>query len=98
MSFDRTWNVTMQTPMGNRDASATLSVDGDSLSGSVSSDGNATEIENGRVEDGHAKFDVNVTSPMPLTLSFDVEVDGDSMSGTVKLGMFGNAPVTGSRA
>lgn len=98
MSFDGTWNVTMNTPMGAREASATLAQDGDTLTGSVSSDGNATEIKNGRVEGGKAMFDVDVTSPMPLTLSFELEADGDSISGNVKLGMFGNAPVTGSKA
>jgi hypothetical protein len=35
---------------------------------------------------------------MPLTLEFSVTVDGAGMSGSVKLGMFGDAPLTGKRA
>ena len=98
MSFSGTWNLTMNTPMGDRQVAVDLSQDGDALTGTASADGNSNDIENGRVEDGKAKFDVNVTSPMPLTLSFEFEADGDSASGSVKLGMFGNSPLTGSRA
>ena len=98
MSLEGSWNVVMKTPMGDRDAVATLSVDGDSLSGTVASDGNSTEIKDGKIEGGRGKFDVDVTTPMPITLSFDIAADGDTMEGTVKLGMFGNAPVSGTRA
>lgn len=98
MSFAGNWNITMKTPMGDRAANLTLVQDGDALSGSMESDGNSTDITNGRVEDGNAKWDVDVTTPMPLTLSFDVGVDGDDMTGNVKLGMFGNSAVSGSRA
>ena len=34
---------------------------------------------------------------MPMTLEFTATVDGDKMNGNVKLGMFGNAPLTGER-
>jgi hypothetical protein len=34
---------------------------------------------------------------MPLTLEFAVKVEGDSMNGQAKLGMFGSAAVTGRR-
>jgi hypothetical protein len=35
---------------------------------------------------------------MPITLSFTATLDGDSISGTAKLGMFGNANFSGTRA
>lgn len=98
MSVDGTWNIVMKTPMGDRDASVTLKEDGGSLSGQMSSDGNTIDIENGKVENGRASWDANVTVPMPITLSFDVAADGDTMDGTVKLGMFGSSSVTGTRA
>lgn len=84
--------------MGNRDVAVELNEDGDTLTGTASADGNSNEIGNGRIESGKAMFDVDVTSPMPLTLSFELEADGDSISGNCKLGMFGNAPVTGKKA
>jgi hypothetical protein len=35
---------------------------------------------------------------MPIKLEFSAEVNGDEISGTVKLGAFGNASFSGSRA
>ena len=35
---------------------------------------------------------------MAMTLEFSATVDGDSISGDVKLGAFGNASFSGSRA
>jgi len=98
MAFNGKWNITMKTPMGDREAELTLAADGDALSGNMAAEGQDTAIENGKVEDGRAKWDVNVTTPMPLTLSFDVAEDGGNLDGTVKLGMFGNAPVSGTPA
>lgn len=98
MSFDGKWNIVMKTPMGDREAEITLSQEGDNITGEAVADGNATPLKNGRVEDGHAKFEMDLTSPMPITLEFDLETEGDALSGNVKLGMFGNSAVTGSRA
>ena len=88
----------MQTPMGNREGALTLTHDGDSLTGEMSAEGQTTSIENGKVEGDTASWDVNVTSPMPLTLSFKGTKDGDGLNGTVQLGMFGNSPFTGTAA
>lgn len=98
MAFNGTWNIVMKTPMGDREAKLTLAQDGDALSGTMESDGQAMDIANASVEGDRAKWDANITTPMPLTLSFDVGQDGDNLDGTVKLGMFGNAPVTGTPA
>ena len=97
MTYTGTWNLTMKTPMGDREVSVDLSEDGEALTGTASADGNTNDIANGKVEDGHAKFNIDITVPMPLTLEFDLEADGDAITGNVKLGMFGNAPVTGSK-
>lgn len=88
----------MKTPMGDREAVLTLSQDGDTLSGETTADGNSTLVKNGKVEDGHAKFEVDLTTPMPLTLEFDVAEDGGNFDGTVKLGMFGSSAVAGTPA
>ena len=34
---------------------------------------------------------------MPMTLKYDITVDGDALTGKVKLGMFGTAKLTGER-
>jgi len=36
--------------------------------------------------------------PMPMTLECDATVDGDTITGGVKAGMFGTSPLSGTRA
>jgi len=98
MSFGGKYNIVMKTPMGDREAELTLNQDGDNLTGEMTGDGNTTAIKNGRVEDGRAKWEADLTSPMPITLEFDVAEDGGNLDGNVKLGMFGNSAVTGTPA
>jgi hypothetical protein len=98
MSFAGNWNIMMKTPMGDREAVLTLAEDGGSLSGTMEADGNAIDIQDGKVADGRGTWKADLTQPMPITLEFDCGVDGDAIDGTVKLGMFGSSGVSGTRA
>lgn len=96
MSADGKWKITINSPMGARTVEATIVTAGDRFTGSVVSELGDQAIE-GTVDGGNLKWTFKVTSPMPMTLEFDVKVDGDALSGSVKLGMFGNAPLSGHR-
>lgn len=98
MSFSGTWNVVMKTPMGDRDVVMVLAQDGESLSGTMEADGNTIDIQEGKVEGERGTWKADLTQPMPITLEFDVGVEGDALDGTVKLGMFGSSAVSGARA
>ena len=98
MAVDGKWNIVMKTPMGDRNAELTLKQDGDALSGEMTSEGQATAITNGAVEGDRLKWDVDVTTPMPLTLSFDCALEGADINGNVKLGMFGSSTMSGTPA
>ena len=54
MSADGTWNLTMQTPMGERRSTLTLATSGGSLTGSQEAEGNTTDITDGSVVRGPA--------------------------------------------
>lgn len=97
MSIAGTWNLTTHTPMGAQKGTLTAQVDGDSLSGTMAGAQGEVAIENGKVDGNSASWSMKVTQPMPITLEFTVEVDGDSLSGNAKLGAFGNAKVEGTR-
>jgi hypothetical protein len=96
MSVDGTWNISMETPMGTRNASVTLKADGSTLTGTMSGDDGSTNIYDGTAGD-QLKWKTDIVSPMPMTLEFTATVTGDSLEGTVALGMFGNAPLSGTR-
>jgi hypothetical protein len=98
VSAQGTWNVVIDTPMGKQAATLELSLDGDRLTGTSSAMGTTLPIENGTADGDKITFTVNVTTPMKLTLVFDLAVTGDELSGKVKAGMFGNSNVTGTRA
>ncbi len=98
MSFDGTWNITLHSPVGAQKMTFDATTSGGSISGPVTAtDGTVTQITNGKVEGDTATWDLSVTKPMPITLSFTANVAGDAISGTAKLGMFGNAKFEGTR-
>jgi hypothetical protein len=97
MSVDGIWNVKMETPMGTRPATLTLKADGGTLTGTMGGDAGATDIFDGTVSGHSITFKANIVQPMALTLEFAAAVDGDAITGSVKLGMFGNAPLSGVR-
>ena len=98
MAADGTWNLTMDTPMGERKATLTAKADGGALTGTQSADGNEAEIFEGTASGDSVAWKVSITSPMPLTLEFSGTVDGDKMSGTMSAGFYGSWPFTGTRA
>jgi hypothetical protein len=97
MSVDGTWKIAMETPLGTRQASLALSAAGGVLRGTLSGEAGTTAIENGRVSGNDIAFTVDITQPMSMTLEFSATVTGEAMTGSVKLGMFGTAPLTGTR-
>jgi hypothetical protein len=98
MSVDGSWNAKMETPMGTRAFVLTLKTDGGALTGTMSADGGAIDIYDGAADGDKATWKTNITSPMALTLEFNATFGADAVTGTVKLGMFGNAPLSGTRA
>lgn len=98
MSFEGKYNVTIETPMGRQEGVLTLSQSGDELTGAMEAQGDSAEIKNGKVDGDKATWDVDVTKPMPLTLSFEGTKSGDAISGSVQLGAFGQSTFSASAA
>ena len=98
MAVDGNWNITMSTPMGDRNATLTLKDSGGALTGSQAADGNSAEIFDGTVNGDAVAWKVSITNPMPLTLEFTGKVAGDSISGDMGIGPMGSFPFTGKRA
>ena len=98
MSANGTWNTTINTPMGAQNGTLELNVDGSGLSGKMSSPQGEMAIENGAIDGDSLSWKAAITAPMPMTLEFSATVDGDAITGTVKLGAFGEAEFSGTRA
>jgi hypothetical protein len=100
MSADGKWEVSMSTPMGAQAATLDLKEDGAALTGTMSAAmaPEAIEVTDGTVDGNNLTWKAALTQPMPITLEFAAAVDGDKISGTVKLGTFGDATFEGTRA
>ncbi len=97
MPVDGTWTLSVQTPMGEERSVLTLALDGERLSGTISGAEGTSDLKQAKLAGDVVSWNTDITSPMPLTLEFSGTVEGDAMTGQVKLGMFGNAPFTGVR-
>ena len=98
MAIDGKWNLTIQTPLGVQSSTLEVASSSGKLTGKQSGAEGEQEIENGTVEGDTASWSIDIMSPMPLTLTFNGSVSGDSLSGTVKLGAFGESTFAGERA
>ena len=92
------WDLSMTTPQGATTVGLTLSLTGDKVSGEMSSPLGAVPVAGtATANDVKVTADVNIQG-MALTFTIDGKVAGDSMDGTVKIGDFGEFPLTGKRA
>jgi len=98
MSAEGTWNITTQSPMGSQDGTLKLTVDGNTLSGTMSGPQGDIEMSEGTVDGDNITWKAEITSPMAITIEASGAVDGDNISGSLKLGSFGTATFSGSRA
>jgi hypothetical protein len=98
MAVDGNWNITMSTPMGDRQTTLSLKSAGGALTGTQEAEGNSAEIFDGKASGDDLSWKVSITNPMPLTLEFTGKVSGDSISGEMGIGPMGSFPFTGTRA
>ena len=97
MSVAGVFDVTINSPMGSQQGTLTLNQDGDAVSGQMEGPQGTQEFSGGSAEGNSASWVVDMTQPMPMKLEFSATVDGDEISGEVKLGAFGSAQFSGSR-
>ena len=97
MSADGNWKITINTPMGAQVVEAEIKTSGDTFTGTTKGQMGAQDVS-GKVDGNTLTWSADITNPMPMKLEFSATVAGDAMSGNVKLGMFGNATLTGERA
>jgi len=98
MSVDGNWNITMSTPMGERQATLSLKSADGALTGNQTAEGNSAEIFDGAVNGNDVSWKIDITNPMPLTLAFSGKVDGDAIAGEMGIGPMGSFPFKGVRA
>jgi hypothetical protein len=93
-----TWKTVINSPQGDQAGVLTLRSSGNSLSGSYDSAEEGTlAIENGKVDGDTLSWKMNVSIPTTMTVDCQATVTGNSLTGTVTTGPFGDFPLTGTR-
>ncbi|MEU5322194.1 hypothetical protein AB0G67_36400 [Streptomyces sp. NPDC021056] len=98
LSVNGSWDITMKTPMGTQVLQLELRSDGQALTGTQSSMGETTEIQDGTVNGDEATWKVDATKPVAVKVTFTAKFDGDEISGHAKAGFFPKTPFSGRRA
>jgi hypothetical protein len=92
------WKMSLKTPIGPQDMVLNFTRDGDGFTGRIESEMGSDDVTDGKIDGETLRWTMDVTKPVKLTISFEVQQEGDTLTGNAKLGMFGNAPITGQRA
>lgn len=99
MSIDGVWHLTMDSPMGKQKVTADLACQDGLLTGTVTNEGNQmkAEIFDGAVDGDSQSWKVKLNQ-IKITLVMQTTVEGDTMTGEAKAGLFGKFPVNGTRS
>ena len=96
MNADGSWKVTLSTPVGPQTMGLHIATQGERFTGRIESPMGDMDIA-GSAKGNTLNWLMEVTKPMSIKVTFDVVVDGDTMSGTAKMGFLGKAKLTGER-
>jgi hypothetical protein len=98
MSVAGSYQCVVKTPMGDQKSVLTVNVDGESWSGTNAGDQGSLDCYDGKVDGNTLTWKMDMKVPMPMLLEGTATVDGDTISGSVKAGMFGSMALSGTRA
>ncbi|MFY9783139.1 MAG: hypothetical protein WAK12_06365 [Acidimicrobiales bacterium] len=97
-TFTGSWDVTIDTPIGKIGAVFDISERDGQIQGVARSGEEVVEFRDAVADGDRLTWLQDVTTPMKLTLKFDVTVEGDLMTGTSKAAIFPASKLTGTRS
>lgn len=97
MIFDGKWQVVIATPIGKQAVLFDITTHEGTIRGTATQGDETVNFEQPVIHDNRLSWWQNVTRPLKLRLKFDVEVDGDHMTGSAKAGLLPASTLTGER-
>jgi hypothetical protein len=98
MSVAGSYECVVKSPMGDQKSTLTVNVDGDTWTGTNAGAQGSLDVYEGKVDGNTLTWKMDMKVPMPMTLEGTATVDGDTITGSVKAGMFGSMAMSGTRA
>jgi hypothetical protein len=96
--FAGSWDATLLTPIGTMLVVFDITEEDGVMGGVARSDAETVDILDAAAEGSRLTWTQNVTTPMRLTLKFDVTIEGDTMTGSYKAGVFPKSKVNATRS
>jgi len=96
MSVNEIWKLEMKTPFGTQKSTLHLFLASNEITGRMEYRRGASDITDGKIDGDTLMWKASRKFPRFLTFEFNVKVDGDTMSGTVKSPL-GKASLKGTR-
>jgi hypothetical protein len=98
MSVAGIWNITIATPIGTQAVVLELTEHGAGIEGIAKGTAETTTLLNPVLDGNRLTWAQSITKPMRLNLTFDVTINGDTLSGTSMAERLPASRVTGTRA
>jgi hypothetical protein len=93
-AIDGIWDTVTNSPMGAQKATLTLKSDAGKLTGTSTGAMGTIALENGKVDGNRASWSMQF---MGLTLTAEVSIAADQLSGGISAPGFGTSPIRGQR-
>ena len=91
------WTLTVESPMGTNESTATFEQSAGTLSGKIASDRGETALA-GTINGKAVMFSITINvQGQSLKIDYSGEVTGDAMAGTVKFGDYGEGKWSGKK-
>jgi hypothetical protein len=96
--FLGSWDATLVTPIGKMSAVFDIVETDGAIGGVARTNAESVDILDAVADGDRLTWTQHVTTPMRLTLKFDVRVEGDTMTGSYKAGVFPSSTVHATRS
>ena len=97
MALDGNYDCITKSPLGDQKSVFTVTTNGDTFTGQNAGTMGSMDVEDGKVDGNQLTWVMNMKVPMPMTLTCEATVDGDTLTGTVNAGAFGSMAMSGTR-
>lgn len=98
--IDGVWDFAVSTPMGQEPHELNVQTHADgTLTGEVRhlKNGSVMQIEEGRYSGNALTWKMRMEKPIKVKLAVSIQIDGNTLSGGAKAGLFGKAKISGQR-
>ena len=97
MSPEEYWRITVDTPVGQQSGSLALSLGDTVCSGRLFSEAGELTLQNGIVQEGELRWQLQLSRPIPMTIECLAQITGNRIQGTATVAAFGDITFTGTR-